>query len=71
MIIRQMISHYSAVWNRAPERNPRKRDKIVEKLGEGGSGVVCKAEDTDLRPPRSCEGLKRSIAVTANGLTRD
>ncbi len=28
------ISHYSALWNPAPMRNPGQRDKILEKLGE-------------------------------------
>ncbi|MBF8296079.1 MAG: hypothetical protein HW389_2624 [Bacteroidetes bacterium] len=51
-MISQTISYYSALRNPAGERNPRKRDKILEKLlttppsadlsgqvGEGG-GVI-------------------------------
>ncbi len=33
-MIGQTISHYSAFWNPASKRNPKERDKILEKLGE-------------------------------------
>lgn len=49
VVIGQTILHYSALWNPADGRNPRKRDKILEKLGENGMGVGCRAKDRNLK----------------------
>ena len=45
-MIGETVSHYSALWNPAPWRNPRKRDKILEKLGEGGMSPACQGSPT-------------------------
>ena len=42
-MIGKPISHYPAF------RDPVRRDKIIEKLGEDGMGVVNMAEGTNLR----------------------
>jgi hypothetical protein len=35
-MIGQTISHYPALWDSATGRDSRKRNKILDKLGEGG-----------------------------------
>lgn len=35
-MIEQTISHYPALWDSASMRDSGKRNKIIEKLGEGG-----------------------------------
>ena len=50
------VSQYSAFWNPAPERNPRQRDKIIQKprqkdggrVGECAMGVVHESHGTKL-----------------------